>query len=169
MVSETSKLRYMSRIFCDGNGLDIGHGGDKIVPNAIGIDLRNMYTNVGKDVSQLEGDGRNLYWFKDGVLDYVYSSHLLEDFEDTEAILKEWCRVIKPVGKLILVLPDQQEYEAYCKSIGAGTNEHHKHSDFGSEFVKKRMPSNMFLIYESGIVCQYNFILVYSKAEMELR
>ena len=39
--------------FCIGNGLDIGHGGDKIVPHAIGIDMPTMYTCVGNDVSRL--------------------------------------------------------------------------------------------------------------------
>jgi len=165
MISEMSKVRHLLLPFCEGNGIEIGHGGDKVKPSVISVDLPIMYTNVGNDPTNLTGDGRNLYWFKDRVLDFCISSHLLEDFEDTEAILKEWCRVIKSDGKLILVLPDQQRYEAYCKSIGAGTNEHHKHFDFGSEFVKKRMPSNMFLIYESEIICEYNFMLVYSKKD----
>lgn len=157
--SETSKARERLLGFCIGNGLDIGHGGDKIVPNAIGIDMPTMYTNVGNDVSQLRGDGTNLYWFKDGVLDFVYSSHLLEDFIETEAVLIEWCRVLKTMGRLILLLPDQQMYKNYS------ANEYHKYPDFGPDFVKKRMPANMALVYESGIIYDYNFALVYVKLE----
>jgi predicted SAM-dependent methyltransferase len=155
--SETSKARHLLEHFCSGNGLDIGHGGDKIVPSAIGIDITIMYTKVGDDVSQLKGTASDLYWFNDNVLDYVYSSHLLEDFEDTEGILREWCRVIKPKGKLILLLPDQQIYQKFSY------NGHHRHADFGKEYVKRHMPENMILVYETDIIYDYNFALVYVK------
>lgn len=46
--SETSKARDKLIGFCTGNGLDIGHGGDKIIPTAIGLDMAVMYTNVGQ-------------------------------------------------------------------------------------------------------------------------
>lgn len=111
----------------------------------------------GNDVSQLQGDGRYLHWFNDGVLDYVYSSHLLEDFVDTNVVLGEWCRVLRRNGKLILLLPDQQIYQKFS------SNEHHKHADFGPVFVKQRMPASMVLVYESGVIYDYNFALVYIK------
>ena len=159
MQSETSKVRHIVLPFCIGNGIDIGHGGDKIRPSAIGIDLCRMYTNVGCDVSQLIGDGADLHWFRDNSLDYVYSSHLLEDFKNTAETLKEWIRVIKLYGKLILVLPEQNIYETFSY------NEHHKHADFGKDYVKKCVPNYMQLIYESGIIYNYNFILVYMKGD----
>lgn len=160
MQSETSKVRHLVMPFCTGNGIDIGHGGDKIRPSAIGVDLYQMYTNVGCDVSQLESTGGfNLPWFQDNSLDYVYSSHLLEDFTNTAEVLEEWCRVINPYGKLILVLPEQKIYETYSY------NEHHKHKGFGKDYVKRCMPRNMQLIYETDIIYNYNFIMVYMKGE----
>ena len=45
--------------------------------------------------SSLVPKAKDLYWFRDGVLDYVYSSHLLEDYVDTEAVLREWLRVLR--------------------------------------------------------------------------
>jgi predicted SAM-dependent methyltransferase len=156
-MSETSKARNLLLKYCRGNGIDIGHGGDKISPFAISIDLPTPYTCVGMDVTQLKGDGRDLYWFTNESLDFVYSSHLLEDFEDTKKVLQEWCRVLKQGGHLVLLLPDQKIYSKFS------WNEHHHHMDFSSEFVKQRIPNNMKLIYESGIIYDYNFALVYKK------
>jgi ubiquinone/menaquinone biosynthesis C-methylase UbiE len=169
MISETSKVRKLVERFCQGNGVDIGHGGDAINNTAIRIDLDKMYTNVGNDVTQLKGDGRNLYWFEDNVLDYVYSSHLLEDFEDTYDVLKEWVRVLKYGGKLVLVLPDEQIYREYCRKNGFGTNEHHKMEYFNSIWVEMTafLLGNVNLIHESGIVYDYNFILVFEKIKRE--
>jgi len=47
------------------------------------------------------------------VLDFVYSSHLLEDFNDTEGVLREWLRVLKLGRSFGLVLPDEQVYTAH--------------------------------------------------------
>lgn len=46
--------------------------------------------------------------FKDNSVDLVYACHLLEHFprHQTEAVLKEWYRVLKPGGVLRLAVPD---------------------------------------------------------------
>src|SRR4051794_21358440 len=80
--SETSKSRERLAKYCEGYGLDLGYGGDPISFSAIRMDLPQPYTRVGELPVQLGGKAENLYWFKDGVLDYVYSSHLLEDFHN---------------------------------------------------------------------------------------
>src|SRR3972149_2826407 len=106
-MSETFRCRERLKKFCTGYGLDIGYGGDPIVPSAITVDLPKPYAKVGECPLNLGGDAGNLRWFRDTVLDYVYSSHLLEDFPayKTEAVLREWMRVLKPRGNLILYLP----------------------------------------------------------------
>jgi predicted SAM-dependent methyltransferase len=125
--------------YCVGNGLDIGFGGALIVPNAIGVDreegtpLRRGDPNPSP--THLAGDAGRLYWFKDNVLDFVFSSHCLEDFEDTTTILIEWCRVIKPGGYLVLFLPDEKTYR---NLVGEG-NKAHKHDDFGLDYLLKCM------------------------------
>jgi predicted SAM-dependent methyltransferase len=163
MISETSKARHLLLPYCVGNGVDIGSGGDPIKPDCISIDLPTMYTCVGESPINLRGDGTNLFWFQDEVLPFLFSSHLLEDFIDTQKVLEEWCRVLEVGGRLVLLLPDQQKYVEYCESIGAGTNEHHCHHNFSASFVKERMPYNMQLIYDSGIIYEYNFALAYVK------
>src|SRR5262249_45819253 len=129
-LSETSKCRARLAPYCVGNGVDIGFGGDPITASAVRVDYPRPYTSVGHYPVQLGGDATHLQWFADGVLDYVYSSHLLEDFENTKSVLLEWLRVLKPGGRLILFCPDQAAYEKHCASIGEGTNPHHKHPDF---------------------------------------
>lgn len=136
MPSETNKVRHLVEKFCKGSGIDIGCGGDKITPSAVGVDLPNPYTSVGNDPIEIRLDieKENLP-FADKSLDFVYSSHLIEDFTDTSAILKKMIRVIKRGGYLVLVFPDQHIYE---NSYGGG-NEHHKHAKMGLSFMRLRI------------------------------
>ena len=89
-ISETSKCRGRLAPFCKGDGLDVGYGGDPIVPHAICMDLPQKYAAYESHVQHLHGDATNLHWFRDGALDWVYSSHVLEDFPDTSTVLNEW-------------------------------------------------------------------------------
>jgi predicted SAM-dependent methyltransferase len=166
MASETSLVRESLKRWCVGNGVDLGFGGDKIIPSAIGIDMPNPYTHLGEDPVQLGGDARNLYWFKDNVLDYVYSSHLLEDFIDTENILKEWLRVLKVGGHLVLYLPDEQVYSAHCKATGQPHNDGHKLAHFGLDHVIKSIEQTGYktlLIHSTRIINNYSFEIVFKK------
>jgi SAM-dependent methyltransferase len=163
--SETSKCRSRLARFCVGSGIDIGAGGDPIVPTAVIVDLPQPYTVVGKKSVQLGGDARDLLWFKDGVLDYVFSSHVLEDFKDTTVILAEWLRVLKPNGYLIVYCPDQIKYANYCKSKGRQTNPLHVYPDFSLDFVLSRLPANVPVerVHSNPSVDDYSWELVLKK------
>jgi SAM-dependent methyltransferase len=50
-------------------------------------------------------DGSNLADVENGSYDFVLSSHNLEHFANPVKALKEWQRVLRPGGSLILVLP----------------------------------------------------------------
>jgi SAM-dependent methyltransferase len=136
--SETGKCRARLAPFCVGYGLDLGFGGDPITEHAIRVDMPQPYTRVGSEPLpvQLGGQAEDLYWFRDGVLDFIYSSHLLEDYEDVEAVLREWLRVLRPGGRLIIFCPDEQAYRTHCRTTGQGYNTHHKHADFSLRYVK---------------------------------
>ena len=164
-VSETSKCRASLAPFCIGNGMDVGFGGDPIVPNAICMDLPEAYAKYVDHVQHLHGDAHHLYWFKDECLDYVYSSHVLEDFADTHAVLDEWLRVIKPNGNLVLYLPDEQTYRKHCWSQGKEPNVHHIHEHFSLSYVKKCLAHRMDIevVHESFPVGIYSFELVFRK------
>jgi SAM-dependent methyltransferase len=165
--SETDKCRARLAPYCVGYGLDLGFGGDPITKHAIRVDMPQPYKIVGRVPLpvQLGGHAEDLYWFRDGVLDFVYSSHLLEDFEDTEAVLREWLRVLRPGGRLIIYCPDEQVYRTHCRTTGQQPNSHHVHADFSLRYVKAildRMGMTE-VMYEKNLVDIYSWELVHAK------
>jgi predicted SAM-dependent methyltransferase len=163
--SETSKCRARLAPHCTGCGVDLGPGGDPITPHAIRVDLPQPYSHVGTLPVQLSGKAENLYWFRDGVLDFVYSSHLLEDYPDTEAVLREWLRVLKPLGNLIIFCPDEQVYRKHCAATGQGYNTHHVHVDFSLDFVKRILDriGQTEVLHETPLTDIYSWELVCRK------
>jgi len=107
-MSETAKIREQVIQYCNGFGVDLGCGNDKIRPEAVGIDLRNL---PGVDV--IGNAARKLKWAVDGQFDYVYSSHFLEHLDEPVEALAEWYRILKPRGHLILYLPHKDYYTEY--------------------------------------------------------
>jgi len=99
--------------YCRGRGLDIGYGGDPITPDAIGWDFEH-------------GDAHRLHGLADASFDFVYSSHLLEHLSDCELALRNWWRVVKPGGFLILYLPHRDLYEKKTR-LPSRFNDDHKH------------------------------------------
>lgn len=163
--SETSKCRARLSPYCTGDGVDLGFGGDPITSSAIRMDMPNQYGTVGQFPSQLSGDAARLFWFADGVLDYVFSSHLLEDFQDTESVLREWLRVLKPGGRLIIFCPDEQRFRAHCSRTGQPYNPHHVHAHFSLYYVKDLLAriGGTRLVYENPDVDLYSWDLVVEK------
>ena len=115
---ESAKIANMPdvRKYTEGNGLDLGAGQGKIRLEALGIDF-------GSNGIAWVGDVTDLHWFKDNVLDYVFSSHCLEHVIDDSAVLREWMRAIKPGGYIILYLPDDEEFD----NTEMVANGEHKH------------------------------------------
>lgn len=139
-MSETSKHRAWFLPHTQGYGIDLGYGGDPLVPHAICFDMPQPYTSVGSAPQHLGGDARKLP-FKPSTLDWVYASHLIEDFTYTDQIVvvKEWLRVLKPGGRLLILAPDQQRFEAHCAATGQGLNAAHKEADYSRATFKKRV------------------------------
>jgi ubiquinone/menaquinone biosynthesis C-methylase UbiE len=94
----------------------------------------NDRAHVGDSLTHLVCDAAELP-FESNTLDYVFSSHCLEDADDTKEWLREWLRVIRPGGNLVLFLPDQQAYVAHCKASNSLPNQAHKHDDFSLQYV----------------------------------
>lgn len=85
-------------------GLDIGYKGSE--PNALPV----LETATGVDVDYPGYDGRTLP-FADESQDYVFTSHVLEHISDWQNALRDWFRVLKPYGHLILIVPHRDLYE----------------------------------------------------------
>lgn len=137
--SETSKCRARLVCYCQGYGLDIGPGGDPITNHAIRVDLELPYSSVGQHPVQLGGDASELIWFRDKIFDFVFSSHVLEDFVDTGRVLREWLRVIKGGGLLVLYCPDEQRFRTHCQNTGQPYNPAHKLPHFSFDWVKTNL------------------------------
>jgi ubiquinone/menaquinone biosynthesis C-methylase UbiE len=148
--------------------MDIGYGGDPVVPHAICMDLPEGYAHYENHVQHLHGDARNLHWFRSNSLDWIFSSHVLEDFEDTLVILDEWLRVVKPGGNLVLYLPDEQTYRAYCRTHGKLPNIHHIHEKFSLAYIKRCLAqrTDVEIIHEQFPVGIYSFELVLRKKDI---
>lgn len=87
-----------------GDSLKLNLGcGHKILPGYVNVDFQNNWAKRKPDV---ECDIRKLP-YEDGVADEVLAVHVIEHFYLWEVpdILKEWHRVLKPGGKLILECP----------------------------------------------------------------
>ena len=164
--SETSKVREMVRPYCMGKGCDIGFGGDKVMKvNCDGIDYPQPYAFAGKDKVDIACDViKGDIPLPDNTYDYVYTSHLIEDFADTADALKKFIRILHPGGNLILVFPDQPKYEIYCREINLPMNPYHVHADMGYDYMKRQLDALPGIHYKelfsSNCAIDYNVVMV---------
>ena len=151
-MSETAKIREKVAEYIkeDSYGIDIGCGPDKLYKTSLGFD---KYKTIAVD---FVGDARDLP-FEDNEFDYVFSSHCLEDFIDKENVLKEWCRTIKPGGKIGLYLPHKNYYK--------GCNLDH-YELFDADYVKPILEKSGFTIdldYLDIGNNRYSFLVIATK------
>lgn len=65
------------------------------------------------------GDVADLSRFKDGEVEAIHASHILEHFPhtQTDSVLREWHRVLEPQGILYVAVPDfRRAVELYLKT-----------------------------------------------------
>jgi len=103
---------YMS-LLCHGVGIDVGCGGFKTCPQAIGVDLTagGAEGSAGgqasvKSQADITASGDYLPMFETGQLDFVIARHNLEHYQDHVKALLEWTRVLKPGGMIGVITPD---------------------------------------------------------------
>lgn len=113
--SESAKCRDHYERYLVGNGIEIGSGGYPMAENAIQLELSpatfDRY-NSGKIPEypvQWASDNKT-HPFHDGAFDWVASSHLLEDFADWIPPLREWTRLVRRGGHLVILLPDRARW-----------------------------------------------------------
>jgi predicted SAM-dependent methyltransferase len=84
-----------------GTRLNLGGRGTKI------NGFQTVDLSEDHDV-EIKSDVSNLWMFRDGTVDEIYASQILEHFPHvkTESVLKEWYRVLKPGAKITIGVPD---------------------------------------------------------------
>lgn len=144
-MSETATSRAIFEPFIKGLGLDCGFGGDSVHPSAITMDLPQVeggrYTTVGADKQILQGHCGDLSGFTNESLDYIHSSHLLEDFSYSRLveIIAEWRRVLKVGGLILTNCPNQKSFLAHCAKTSQPLNLAHHEATFSLETFKSKV------------------------------
>ena len=83
---------------------------DKIV---IKKNKKNYHYHPGKVGNLIINDATNLESVNNKTYDYLYASHVLEHIANPIKALKEWLRVIKNEGYLILILPENLNFRPF--------------------------------------------------------
>jgi ADP-heptose:LPS heptosyltransferase/predicted SAM-dependent methyltransferase len=161
--AESKKICWEVAPYLRGRGLDVGAGDFKVLPHAISVDNFNHAQFGFQMRPDIRAEADDLSVFGDQSMDFVYSSHTLEHVVDTAKALREWHRVTKMGGYIVLYLP----HKDYYPNIGVnGSNPDHKH-DFLPEEVIGMMPAGWDLIdlQERNGCDEYSFLLVFKRLQ----
>lgn len=164
--AEATKVRFDVLPYIGHNGFDLGCGPHKVYPHFVGldscVDTRLFGTPMQPDL--VVPNCAELPMFAPDIMDTVFSSHLLEHIVDYKSALREWWRVLKADGHLILYLPHADLYP----NIGQpGANPDHKH-DFRPEDIIAAMEEvagdwDLLVNETRGQGREYSFLQVYRK------
>jgi len=122
---EFETVRLLRSPVCGGpfRVLEIGAGGSRLLPylrrkygyEALGTDFSLsgcLLLRANLALDGLEGsvvcEDLFLSSFRPETFDLVYSSGLIEHFDDTRAVIQEHLRMVKPGGRLVLIVPNLQ-------------------------------------------------------------
>ena len=97
---------FSNRYFV-GEGIDVGGKPD---PLSMYAELFSRVTRV-RTWDLEDGDAQQLAGVPDASCDFLHSSHCLEHLRDPHEGLRNWLRVVKPGGHLVLTVPDEDLYE----------------------------------------------------------
>lgn len=126
--NESAKISWEIVKYTRGRVLDIGAGLCRTFPHFITVDNNADAVLFGHQMPRPDvyvDTAERLPLFADNSVDAVFSSHLLEHLapENVTETLREWLRVVKVGGHLILYLPDEDQYP---KVGEPGANPDHK-------------------------------------------
>lgn len=105
-VRRASDVNFTARYFV-GDGIDIGGAPDPLTLYA------QFFPRMGKvriwDLA--DGDAQLMEGVADASFDFVHSSHCLEHLVDPAVGLRNWFRILRPGGHLVVIVPDEDLYE----------------------------------------------------------
>lgn len=106
IIRRLSDPNFINRYF-SGRGLDIGGK-----PDPLSL-YRPLFCQMGpvRTWDWEDGDAQFLAGVADGEYDFVHSSHCLEHLVDPIEGLRNWYRIVRPGGYLVVIVPDEDLYE----------------------------------------------------------
>lgn len=106
LIRRSYDKRYATR-WLVGAGIDIGAGSDPLGAYA------KLFPMMGivRAWDMLDGDAMIMDGVPDASFEFVHSSHCLEHLIDPTIALKNWVRICKPGGHLLIMVPDEDLYE----------------------------------------------------------
>lgn len=138
--SESAKYRHLTVPYLTGFGVDVASQGDAVTPTCASFDLPIdeflVYSNGDPPKGHIHFHGHaDKLPFEDKSLDWLYSSHLLEDFYDWLPVLSEWDRVVRVGGRIIILLPDKVLWNKALE-LGQLPNCSHRHESYPGELTE---------------------------------
>lgn len=160
---ESRKIRNLLPRYTRGRVLDIGCGQEKAFPHFIGVDNGHHF---GRGAANVVCDANNLNIFASESFDAIFSSHTLEHMVDPLVTLKEWWRLIKVGGFLVLYLPHKEFYP----NVGQdGANPDHKHDFVPGDIVEYMKEVGEFWALreceDRNQGDEYSFFMVFEKKD----
>jgi SAM-dependent methyltransferase len=106
LIRRSYDKRYATR-WLVGHGIDIGAGMDSL---AAYVPLFPLMESIWS-WDMPDGDAMLMEGVDDASYDFVHSSHCLEHLLDPAVALRNWVRICKPGGHLLIMVPDEDLYE----------------------------------------------------------
>ena len=138
---ETAKTRWRAVPFTAGRGLDLGCGKAKLFETefCLGLDNGHDQQRFGIPIAANISTGcKELPQFAAGGWDYIYSSFLLQYFEykDVPNVLRDWMRLVRIGGHLVLYMPDADAYPHCADELGPAEPQSHPDQKWNVTYEK---------------------------------
>ncbi len=95
--------------------IDYGYAG-----KMIGVDLLERPQHLPHSVEWVQADLNNPLPFSDASFDVVVSTEVIEHLENPRAVVREFNRLLKPSGRVILTTPNQESIRSFCCLVFGG-------------------------------------------------
>lgn len=168
--NEAAKISWEIVKYTRGRGLDIGAGLYRTFPHFITVDNNidaQIFHHPMPRPDLFVDDAGSLDMLGPECMDFVFSSHMLEHVPPERLVktLKEWWRVIRPKGYLVLYLPDADEYP---KVGEPGANPDHKWNVTYNEVMRLMHhagPFDLIDFQKRNEAQEYSLYFVFQKVE----
>jgi predicted SAM-dependent methyltransferase len=169
-MSELFAALEIVRPYLKGAVVDIGCGQVRVTPGAVGVDFKRHYDKTDADDFAPETDAHfPCGWERfvafceaaGAVFDTVFSSHLLEDYEEAYDVLERWLGIVRVGGNVVLVLPIEHIYRTQAP---LHPNEAHEQDWLGAEDFLAKMPvhlaQRLIVLHQQDGIGRHSFVIV---------